>query len=240
MIKQRLYLYLKNQKILRLFSNNSNNFNEPKWIQTLNLNLSLYSLTAIPLFVTMRMSSWYFLVYLSNKFFLLGPEYAIGYAVSKLTLKFRSPLNLLLSALISKQFPLLQRIKISYLFNISNSLQNTSSSPPSSPSSPPSYADKLVTWIEEPTNKYGAAYLISGRLTSVSTILLTSYFVRQGVDINTVLSNIGIPDVLQEASGSFAAATLLNSFLLPFHVWYSALFSPPLYRLYILISGKEK
>ena len=208
---------------------------DPPWLIHFNQNLSLYPFISLPFFTSLRFGSFYSLVFVCSQFFDLGSELAIGYAVSKLTSKFRQPLNLAISALLIQQFPLLQRIKVSSLLLLPKDSQNTSSSI-SSNSTPLSSIEKLITsWVEEPLDKYGAAFLISGRLTSISTILISSSLIRQGVDINSFFTSLGIPDILQEASGSFGAATIINSILLPFHMWFAVSYSPTINSFIIKI-----
>jgi hypothetical protein len=190
----------------------------PKWLQTFNENILLYPKIAMPLFFGMRMGSWYLLAYGCSQVLDLGPELAVGYAVSKFTAKLRQPLNIAMAAVLSHQFPILQQIKVSPLLIFPSTNSQSSEKVPL-------WLEKLRKWSEGPIDKYGSALLLSGRINSMLTIISVSCCTYYGVDLNSFLSSLGISETLQGASGSFAAASLMNSLLLPLHMWLASEYS---------------
>jgi hypothetical protein len=201
----------------------------PQWLQTFNLNISLYPTIAMPLFFSLRMGSWYLLAYGCSQLLDLGPGLAIGYAVSKLTAKIRQPVNIALAGVFSHQFPILQQIKVSPLMILQTADPKT---PPPSEERNDIWLERFKQWVEGPIDKYGSALLFSGRINSFITILSVSYFTKSGYDLNSLLTSIGISESLQEASGSLAGATLINSFLLPIHMWLASKYSQKVFELF--------
>jgi hypothetical protein len=199
----------------------------PRWLQTFNHNISSYPQAAMPLFLGMRVGTWYLLAYGCSQVLDLGPELAVGYAVSKFTVKLRQPLNIAMAAALSHQFPILQQIKVSPLLRYPSTDSDSQSL-----EKEPAWMEKVRLWSEGPIDKYGWALLFSGRINSMLTIISVSCCTYYGIDLNTFFSSLGISETLQEASGSMAAASLLNSLLLPFHMWLTSKYSPKVSSLF--------
>lgn len=78
--------------------------------------------------------------------------------------------------------------------------------------------NKLESWVVGPLNKYGFSYFLAAKLTTVGLLTGMAYAVRAGIDVNAILTDWGVSETVQEGGGSMAAATLLNTCLLPFHL----------------------
>jgi len=86
-------------------------------------------------------------------------------------------------------------------------------------------ADKL----QGPVDKYGAALFLSSKVTSIGTFCTAAACVHYGVDVASLMAYIGAPDALNGAGAGMscmAAAVLVNTFLLPGHLWASVKMSP--------------
>lgn len=199
----------------------------PLWIEKFNMNVQNSPTITTTFFVAMRVSSWHLSAFLCSQLLDLGPELAVGYAVAKLTAKFRQPINIALAGVLSHLFPILQQIKVSPLIAFPS---NNSKSPSGEASD--SWFEKLTLWIEGPIDKYGSSLLLSGRISSVLTIFTASYLLHHGLDLNTYLSSLGISETLQEVSGSLAAASIVNSCLLPWDVWFTSNSTPKISGLF--------
>lgn len=189
----------------------------PLWIQRFNNNITKDPTATIPLFLVLRNGTWYALVSLISQTMTVGPEFAVAYLAVRLTGKFRRPLDIALAALLSKSFPLLSQVKMSAL--IAPSL------PPDDPSHNTAMG-KAMAWLSAPMDKYGFSFYLSCKMTGFVSIAGVAAAIRYGLDISSALTWAGVPETIQDASGAFGLATLVNISLIPVHFALTAALAP--------------
>jgi hypothetical protein len=172
----------------------------------------------------------------------ISPELAVGYLIAKFSGKVRQPLNMAVAALLSKLFPALQTLNSSALLGApqvpNKSLNNVV------PGELLKDAGKLpdkhdtstrlqsaIDFIRGPIDKFGFSYFLASKLNVVVTICGSAAAIHYGVDLNPVLSTLGMPATIQSGVGAMAAATLTNVGLLPFQMFALTALTPTLSRV---------
>jgi hypothetical protein len=171
-------------------------------------------MVTIPLYLFIRNATWYGLVAVFTHQALGGPEFAIGYLVSKVTSKFRQPVNLSIAALFLKLFPMLSHVKASALLYIPITPKEEGTDKKDR-SSDDNIITKIATWTMAPLDKYGFSFYIASKLTVFLTIGGTALLIRQGVDISVLLESLGISSTLQDVGGAAGVASMVNVGLIP-------------------------
>ena len=163
---------------------------------------------------------------------LLPPSLAAGWAISKITKKFRQPINVAFAAVLVKAFPILGRVKVTPLVTgfvmpakdkkvIAKQVEENAPADVAT-----SFANSVsngVKWLEGPVDRYGLSYYLSSRISGVMTICTSAYLIHHGVDITAyLLSDWGaVGEGIGEAAGTAAMASVCNVIFVPFHFYSS-------------------
>jgi hypothetical protein len=158
---------------------------------------------------------------------LLAPELAVGWMASRLTRKFRQPLNFALSAAIVRVVPAVSELKVTALI--------TGVAPDKQARDQWQRARARVVerlpfmdtvfnkgrqgleWLNGPVDKYGLAFYLAGKVTSLSTLLATAAVVRQGVDVVALLAGWGLTGEFSDALANLAGSGAMNVAFTPAH-----------------------
>ena len=180
-------------------------------------DISVNPVVTIPLFLFIRNATWYALVGGFTYFAIGGPEFAIAYLASKVTMKFRQPLNLPLAALFAKTFPLLGQVKASALLYIPLPPDDGATSEKSSLKKEENKGilEKLSAWTMAPLDKYGFSFYVASKLTVFLTIGCTALLIREGVDVSDWLESWGVSSAMQDVGGAAGLASMVNVGLIP-------------------------
>ena len=182
----------------------------PSYIKKFNQSISENVMVTVPLFLSVRNATWYCMVFVISQTVSVGPELGIAYMLTKVTAKFRQPVNVALAAAISSHFPVLRNVKASALFGAL----------PTNPSDNPSTLGKVAQWISAPLDKYGFSYYLASKVSRFSSITGLTVSIMCGVDLSEALSSLGIGDSIQDTAGAMGAATLINVIILPVHLLF--------------------
>jgi len=156
-------------------------------------------------------------------------ELAVGWMASKLTRKFRQPLNIGLAAGLIKVAPRLSDLKVTPLVTgfVADKKFNEEAAAKRAkletqyPFLKPGIdaAAKAATWLQGPVDQYGLALFLTGKFTGVATLLGVTVLVREGMDVGSVLESYGLAGEVSASSkvGALAAAAGCNSLLTPMH-----------------------
>lgn len=157
-----------------------------------------------------------------------GPEFAIAYLTSKVTSKFRQPLNLTIAAFFAKMFPMLGQVKASSLLYIplppehETVLENKKEKG----GIESNIIEKLSSWTVAPLDKYGFSFYMASKLTVFLTIGGTAMLIRHGVDVSVWLASWGVSNTVQDIGGAAGLASMVNVGLIPPHLMALGKLSP--------------
>jgi hypothetical protein len=176
-------------------------------------------------FMGSRTGTWFALYKVSAALNLFpGPELALGFLVSRVTSKFRQPVNIALAAACASAFPQLSLLKVSVLLTgmvpgkkgLKEGLKGYATSDTGK-----RVLDGVMSglkFIQGPIDKYGASWYISSKITTMATILGGAYAIKSGMDVTSVLSEWGFDTDLQDGFGAMAGAFFINTPLVPLHL----------------------
>jgi len=155
------------------------------------------------------------------------PELAVGWLATKLTKRFRQPANVALAALGVKLCPALSDLKVSPLVtgqspqdmaNLKEGWATVRKSvEPTIGSTPLDRAETFAGWVQGPADKYGLAYILTAKATSVTTLVGVGAAVHYGLDVQPVMVWLGAGDGMQSTVGCLAAAASANVLFTPLH-----------------------
>lgn len=95
---------------------------------------------------------------------------------------------------------------------------------------------RIADRLHGPMDKYGASIFLSSKLTSIGVTVGAAACVHYGVDVASAAAFVGMPaSFMAEAGGgmsNMAAAVVVNSFLLPGHLWAAVKGSYPVGRAF--------
>lgn len=168
-------------------------------------------MVTIPLYLFIRNATWYALVAGLSHFSIGGPEFAIAYLTSKVTSKFRQPVNLSVAALFAKMFPMLSHVKASALLFVP--MPSTESNAGGGKAE--TVITKITTWMMVPFDKYGFSFYVASKLSVFVTIGGMAVLIRQGVDVSEWLASMGVSSTLQDVGGAAGLASMVNVGLIP-------------------------
>jgi len=207
----------------------SGNASKTKFVNEFNDAIASAPPVAAVTFLGMRAATWYLLVFLLNTDFIdgiidpFGAEWAMGYLAMRVTGKLRQPLNVAIAAALLNAFPSLSSIKASALMGVLKPEKPERSVGEILRERPPSAFETKVQqftdWLNGPLDKYGFAYYLASKCSIAITICGTAWAVKNGVDIQALLTDWGVSQTVQVGAGSMAGATLINLFNLPAHLY---------------------
>ena len=171
------------------------------------------------MYLCIRNGTWYALVALLTYQSIGGPEFAVGYLVSKVTSKFRQPINLSLAALLQKCFPILSHIKASSLLYVpvpqgESTVHNNN------------FISKLSVWAMAPLDKYGFSFYAASKFTVFLTIGSISMMIKHGIDMSAFLEGLGVSSTVQDVGGAAGLASLINVGLIPSQLYLLGRLTP--------------
>jgi hypothetical protein len=184
-------------------------------------------------YLASQSASWFalFSVMSSLSVGIFPPELAVGWMTSKLTRKFRQPVNVGMAAAVIKVAPALSELKVTPLMTgfvadkkfSEDVAAKRATMEEKLPFLKPGIAAgvKGAAWLQGPVDTYGLALFLSGKATGVATLVGVTLLVKQGVDVTSVLETYGlVGDAAEGAAGkigALAAAAGCNAFLTPLH-----------------------
>jgi hypothetical protein len=178
--------------------------------------------TTLLVFLASRNITWYSLFGACTLSGTCGPDLALGYLVTKVTTKFRQPVNLALAAVLTRLFPVLTEVQGKSLLGIL-SPTDIGVTANSRRDNDKTVFDiihaKVELFINGPVNEYGFSLFVASRVTMLSSIIITSLCSRYGFDLYPLLLSIGINDAVQTTGGAMGAASIINTILLPVHLY---------------------
>jgi hypothetical protein len=156
-----------------------------------------------------------------------APELALGYLIAKFTGKFRQPFNIMLAPVISHYFPFLSKINVASLMGITGSTSNDEeklSQKQPEDLTAMQHISKYLShdFFKEQINKYGFSLYLAGKLNVVFTIVGSAAAFHAGIDVESWLNYLGISEKVSSAGQYMALATLLNTVLLPGHLYFTS------------------
>lgn len=153
-----------------------------------------------------------------------APSLAVAGVVSRLTKKFRTPVDMSLAAALAHAVPATNALKLGPLL----SPMHTRPAAPVPARPEDRLADELegrvvafTKWVEGPVNQYGAPYMFVHWCTGLATVSATTAAVHHGVDVVALVSSlpfVGGDEAAQLVSSKascVAGAMVLNTLSLP-------------------------
>lgn len=189
------------------------------WIRRFNKIATQQPLNTLLVFFASRSITWYSLFGASTLSGMCGPDLALGYLVTKVTAKIRQPANLALAAVLTRVFPVLTEVQGKALLGVLSPTDVGLIRPDSGTSTLVRIHAKIEYFINGPVNEYGFPLFVASRVTMLSSLLIISLCSRYGFDLSPLLSNIGVNDAVQTTGGAMGAASIINTFLLPVHLY---------------------
>mmetsp|Transcript_13136 Transcript_13136/g.27135 ORF Transcript_13136/g.27135 Transcript_13136/m.27135 type:complete len:369 (-) Transcript_13136:32-1138(-) len=198
-----------------------------------NTSLSLHPQDTVVSLLAAQSTTWVALfaslsvVTSSNLGVVLSPDLAAGFLVARLTKKIRQPANIALAAGLARVFPGLSDVKVTPLVTgfVGNDAarRELESSKQKIETAIPvmkkifDAGSRGAAWLAGPIDKYGLSFYLSGRITGLATVGLSTYMISCGIDMESVLSSWGISKELGSAVGTVAAASIGNTLFTPVH-----------------------
>ena len=165
-------------------------------------------------FFGLRFATWTSCgVYYATSSTSLPPELGLAYLITKFSGKFRQPLNLLLSNVLAKKFPILSEIKFYSAATNVFSNEKSKESDTTSKSSEQLTNDKsnlsikdrithMSTFVFDSVDKYGFPLFIAGKINVFASVTLASLAIRLGFDVTEILAWLGVSTALQDGASS--------------------------------------
>lgn len=157
------------------------------------------------------------------------PELAAGWMCARLTTKFQRPITVGLAAVWVQLMPSISQMKVSPLVTglaadkqtKQNLRKHRQKLEQSIPQIKPllEKATRAGKWLQGPIDQYGLAMYLSGRLSFISVMTISSYGIYQGMDIQSILSNWGIQQEIGGALGTIAISSAMNVIFIPIHFY---------------------
>jgi len=162
------------------------------------------------------------------------PEYAVGFLVMQVTRRIRMPLNAAVAAPLSRAMPQLSLLKISPLlacFAADAQTHNTLQRARRRIEEHPRLGElgqrcarrffsgtvRLGKFLEGPIDKYGLAYFLTSKVTSVAVLGGATAAAAHGLDVPGMLAAWGFTGKFQNDAGLLAAAAVMNVLCTPVH-----------------------
>ena len=195
------------------------------WNSTLRRNPS----TVVATFLASQSSTWVCLYggFSALPKSVLAPELAVGWMTSRLTRKFRQPLNLALAAAIVRVVPAISDLKVTPLvtgFVPDSELKKKWAERRALLVQKYPFMDAVFSkakegaeWLNGPVDTYGLAFYLSGKATSLATLLVTTGVVRQGVDVVSIMTSWGLSGDFSDALANMAGSGACNTAFTPLH-----------------------
>jgi len=187
--------------------------------------------TVIATFLAAQSTTWLALyVSLNASAIIFSPELAAAWMCAKLTRKFRQPLNVALAAGLVHIVPSIANIKVSPLLTgfapvdqkMTEKLQlERKKLETNVPAMKPIITNisRGAIWLQGPIDRYGLAFYISAKASSLMTIGAASVLIRNGIDVEHALASWGMSESLGGAVGTVAASSVCNVFFTPVHFY---------------------
>ena len=167
---------------------------------------------------------------------LSSPALACGVLASRITRKVRQPVNLGLAAVMVGTVPALSEMKLTPLITgfagdkesteLLASRRTWLETHPALGEPQRRWVRSSIAglesgwnWLQGPVDRYGLAFFISGKVTSLATVGLVALAASRGVDISAALTDWGFSASLQGAAGTAAGAAVLNTLIFPQHMF---------------------
>ena len=197
-----------------------------------------------------------FATHLSSSFATFGASYvllsAIGFdapalacagVVSRLTKRFRMPLDLSLAAALANAVPWANALKLGPL--LVAPLQQASKPASTSGSAADDAVGRvekgalaLATWAQGPVNRYGGPYVFVHWCTGLATVSVTTACVHHGVDVMQLLASVpylstsaSTAQTLSTTASCVAGAMVINTVALPGRLYLLAIYGRPAFEL---------
>jgi len=185
---------------------------------------------ALATYLAAQSSTWltlYTALSLSGAALLFPPELAAGWMVARLTKKLRQPVNIALAVAAVRYVPALSEVKVSPLVTgfvadeqarealHAKRMEMEKKMPAMRPVM--DGLSKGAAYLQGPVDKYGLSLFLSGKVSSLGTIGISTALISNGVDLQSTLAEWGIHGGLGEVAGTLAGSAVLNTFLTPIH-----------------------
>ena len=169
-----------------------------------------------------------------------APALAIAGVVSKLTKKFRAPVDLSIAAALSNAIPWTNELKLGPL--LTGQIPSETSQTTRSVSRVVAFA----RWAEGPVNKYGAPYMLVHWASGLTTVTVATLCVHKGVDIVGALSHLpfmtsgdGMAEMVSGKASCFAGGMVINTLSLPLRLYLMSLFASPAFKMFSEVYEKQ-
>ena len=166
---------------------------------------------------------------------LTSPALACGVLASRITRKVRQPVNLALAAGMVGAFPVLSEMKLTPLITgFAGDKESTEQfkagrawleKHPALGSAQQRWVrtgiagvERGWNWLQGPVDRYGLAFFVSSKMTSLATVAFVATAASRGVDVSAALTEWGFSSSLQGAAGTAAGAAVLNTLIFPAHL----------------------
>ena len=180
-------------------------------IERLNRTLEEYPLSASALHLTTSMGTFGLAYMALASIHFDAPALAVAGIVSRLTKKFRTPVDLSLAAVLAHAVPWTNTLKLGPLLGVMKGTPDASSELALGARSKAevNHVDRLearvarlASWAEGPINQYGGPYMMVHWASGLTLVGATTYCVDHGLDVMSVLSQL--PFVSTAADGTAA------------------------------------
>jgi hypothetical protein len=176
-------------------------------IQRLNQTLEEYPLSASALHVTTSLGTFGLAYTALAAVHFDAPALAVAGIVSRLTKKFRTPVDLSLAAVLSHAVPWTNTLKLGPLLGVVKVTPGASDGTSSKLDTKQeggleARVSRLASWAEGPINQYGGPYMMVHWASGLTLVGATTYCVQNGLDIMALLSHL--PFVSSAADGTAA------------------------------------
>mmetsp|Transcript_40738 Transcript_40738/g.79769 ORF Transcript_40738/g.79769 Transcript_40738/m.79769 type:complete len:373 (-) Transcript_40738:373-1491(-) len=169
-----------------------------------------------------------------------APELAVGYLFSRFTFKLRQPVNIAVAAALQRIAPILSSIKVTALVGAITPPPEAEAAARDAASAARArlqghflgdsairaaekggeLAGRAGDLLEGPVNKYGAALWVSSKASNLVSIAVVAVGVRAyGWDFGAMLGEASMAQGAAEGAGAMAAAVMVNTMLIPLHLW---------------------
>jgi len=196
---------------------------EPLWVTRLNTSLEAYPAeTAIAYVALDAISVFSVYAVLSIAHVSVPGDFALAFAISRALRRFRLPVDIAVAAVLLRIYPPLSLVRPSRLIGLDTSAPTTSGVS--------GIIQRASAAVALAADKFGLAFFVSQRLTGLASVSTIYFLIRNGINVEHVLTSIFGADLVSLATGSGAGAAI--------GLWAAAAVSASaLYPLVILGAG---
>jgi hypothetical protein len=196
---------------------------EPLWVTRLNTSLEAYPVeTAIAYVALDAISVFSVYAVLTVAQVSVPGDFALAFAISRALRRFRLPVDIAVAAVLLRVYPPLSLVRPSRLIGLDTSTSQTKSVS--------GFVQRASAAVALAADKFGLAFFVSQRLTGLASVSTIYFLIRNGINVEHVLSSIFGADLVALATGSGAGAAI--------GLWAAAAVSASaLYPLVILGAG---